>query len=180
MIKGMEISIAPHIRDCQMSSLARRYYSLGSWRPLKGFKMIWLVRLRTVLENTPVEVTKKPVVKKIGDKLHVFGYQKEVNWWSTTVDFAESYERVSGIELQGGNRVLSGGGIFDEGKLVGVHQNGCSWKTERRHSSHPAQLNGSRTTCRNFKCETKQTWKRKKNRWRKTKRGINRSWTWNP
>ena len=83
---------------------------------LKGFKNdLALVRLRTVLENTPVEVTKKPVVKKIGDKLHVFGYPEgKLNpIVNTTVDFAEPYgEGVQGIGYQGGKPGASGGGIF--------------------------------------------------------------------
>ena len=67
------------------------------------------MRLRTVLENTPVEVTKKPVVKKIGDKLHVFGYPEgKLNpIVNATVDFAEPYgEGVQGIGYQGGNQAL--------------------------------------------------------------------------
>ena len=39
---------------------------------LKGYKNdLALVRLRTVLENAPVEVTEKPVVKKVGDKVNM-------------------------------------------------------------------------------------------------------------
>ena len=67
------------------------------------------MRLRTVLENTPVEVTKKPVVKKIGDKLHVFGYPEgKLNpIVNTTVDFAEPYgEGVQGLVTKEENRVL--------------------------------------------------------------------------
>lgn len=112
---------------------------------LKGFKNdLALVRLRTVLENTPVEVTKKPVVKKIGDKLHVFGYPEgKLNpIVNTTVDFAEPYgEGVQGIGYQGGKPGASGGGIFDtEGKLVGVHQNGVVGKRSGGILFSPAQL----------------------------------------
>lgn len=112
---------------------------------LKGFKNdLALVRLRTVLENTPVEVTKKPVVKKIGDKLHVFGYPegKLEPIVNTTVDFAEPYgEGVQGIGYQGGKPGASGGGIFDtEGKLVGVHQNGVVGKRSGGILFSPAQL----------------------------------------
>ena len=112
---------------------------------LKGFKNdLALVRLRTVLENTPVEVTKKPVVKKIGDKLHVFGYPEgKLNpIVNTAVDFAEPYgEGVQGIGYQGGKPGASGGGIFDtEGKLVGVHQNGVVGKRSGGILFSPAQL----------------------------------------
>ncbi|MGS4870069.1 SpGH101 family endo-alpha-N-acetylgalactosaminidase [Streptococcus sp. Z556] len=112
---------------------------------LKGFKNdLALVRLRTVLENTPVEVTKKPVVKKIGDRLHVFGYPegKLEPIVNTTVDFAEPYgEGVQGIGYQGGKPGASGGGIFDtEGKLVGVHQNGVVGKRSGGILFSPAQL----------------------------------------
>ena len=112
---------------------------------LKGYKNdLALVRLRTVLENTPVEVTKKPVVKKIGDKLHVFGYPEgKLNpIVNTTVDFAEPYgEGVQGIGYQGGKPGASGGGIFDtEGKLVGVHQNGVVGQRSGGILFSPAQL----------------------------------------
>ena len=70
---------------------------------LKGYKNdLALVRLRTVLENAPVEVTEKPVVKKVGDKVNMFGYPagKLAPVINTAVDFAESYgEGVQGVGL---------------------------------------------------------------------------------
>ena len=44
---------------------------------LKGYKNdLAIVKLRTPLANAPVEVTEKPATTKVGDKVHVFGYQR--------------------------------------------------------------------------------------------------------
>ena len=112
---------------------------------LKGYKNdLALVRLRTVLENAPAEVTEKPAVKKVGDKLHVFGYPtgKLSPVLNTTVELVESYgEGVKGIGYQGSHPGASGGGIFDtEGKLVGVHQNGVVGQRSGGILFSPAQL----------------------------------------
>ena len=112
---------------------------------LKGYKNdLALVRLRTVLENAPVEVTEKPVVKKVGDKVNMFGYPagKLAPVINSTVDFAESYgEGVQGVGYQGGKPGASGGGIFDtDGKLIGVHQNGVEGVRSGGILFSPAQL----------------------------------------
>ena len=112
---------------------------------LKGYKNdLALVRLRTVLENAPVEVTEKPVVKKVGDKVNMFGYPagKLSPVINTAVDFAESYgEGVQGVGYQGGQPGASGGGIFDtDGKLIGVHQNGVVGVRSGGILFSPAQL----------------------------------------
>ena len=112
---------------------------------LKGYKNdLALVRLRTVLENAPVEVTEKPVVKKVGDKVNMFGYPagKLAPVINTAVDFAESYgEGVQGVGYQGGQPGASGGGIFDtDGKLIGVHQNGVVGVRSGGILFSPAQL----------------------------------------
>ena len=112
---------------------------------LKGYKNdLALVRLRTVLENAPVEVTEKPVVKKVGDKVNMFGYPagKLAPVINSTVDFAESYgEGVQGVGYQGGQPGASGGGIFDtDGKLIGVHQNGVVGVRSGGILFSPAQL----------------------------------------
>ena len=112
---------------------------------LKGYKNdLALVRLRTVLENAPVEVTEKPVVKKVGDKVNVFGYPagKLAPVINSAVDFAESYgEGVQGVGYQGGQPGASGGGIFDtDGKLIGVHQNGVVGVRSGGILFSPAQL----------------------------------------
>ena len=112
---------------------------------LKGYKNdLALVRLRTVLENAPVEVTEKPVVKKVGDKVNMFGYPagKLAPVINSTVDFAESYgEGVQGVGYQGGKPGASGGGIFDtDGKLIGVHQNGVEGIRSGGILFSPAQL----------------------------------------
>ena len=112
---------------------------------LKGYKNdLALVRLRTVLENAPVEVTEKPVVKKVGDKVNMFGYPagKLAPVVNTAVDFAESYgEGVQGVGYQGGQPGASGGGIFDtDGKLIGVHQNGVVGVRSGGILFSPAQL----------------------------------------
>ena len=112
---------------------------------LKGYKNdLALVRLRTVLENAPVEVTEKPVVKKVGDKVNMFGYPagKLSPVINSAVDFAESYgEGVQGVGYQGGQPGASGGGIFDtDGKLIGVHQNGVVGVRSGGILFSPAQL----------------------------------------
>ena len=112
---------------------------------LKGYKNdLALVRLRTVLENAPVEVTEKPVVKKVGDKFNMFGYPagKLAPVINSAVDFAESYgEGVQGVGYQGGQPGASGGGIFDtDGKLIGVHQNGVVGVRSGGILFSPAQL----------------------------------------
>ena len=112
---------------------------------LKGYKNdLALVRLRTVLENAPVEVTEKPVVKKVGDKVNMFGYPagKLAPVINTAVDFTESYgEGVQGVGYQGGQPGASGGGIFDtDGKLIGVHQNGVVGVRSGGILFSPAQL----------------------------------------
>ncbi|CAM1671204.1 Endo-alpha-N-acetylgalactosaminidase [Streptococcus mitis] len=112
---------------------------------LKGYKNdLALVRLRTVLENAPVEVTEKPVVKKVGDKVNMFGYPagKLSPVINRAVDFAESYgEGVQGVGYQGGQPGASGGGIFDtDGKLIGVHQNGVVGVRSGGILFSPAQL----------------------------------------
>ena len=112
---------------------------------LKGYKNdLALVRLRTVLENAPVEVTEKPVVKKVGDKVNMFGYPagKLAPVINSDVDFAESYgEGVQGVGYQGGQPGASGGGIFDtDGKLIGVHQNGVVGVRSGGILFSPAQL----------------------------------------
>ena len=112
---------------------------------LKGYKNdLALVRLRTVLENAPVEVTEKPVVKKVGDRVNMFGYPagKLAPVINTAVDFAESYgEGVQGVGYQGGQPGASGGGIFDtDGKLIGVHQNGVVGVRSGGILFSPAQL----------------------------------------
>ena len=112
---------------------------------LKGYKNdLALVRLRTVLENAPVEVTEKPVVKKVGDKVNMFGYPagKLAPVINTAVDFSESYgEGVQGVGYQGGQPGASGGGIFDtDGKLIGVHQNGVVGVRSGGILFSPAQL----------------------------------------
>ena len=112
---------------------------------LKGYKNdLALVRLRTVLENAPVEVTEKPVVKKVGDKVNMFGYPagKLAPVINSTVDFAESYgEGVQGVGYQGGQPGASGGGIFDtDGKLIGVQQNGVVGVRSGGILFSPAQL----------------------------------------
>ena len=112
---------------------------------LKGYKNdLALVRLRTVLENAPVEVAEKPVVKKVGDKVNMFGYPagKLAPVINSAVDFAESYgEGVQGVGYQGGQPGASGGGIFDtDGKLIGVHQNGVVGVRSGGILFSPAQL----------------------------------------
>ena len=112
---------------------------------LKGYKNdLALVSLRTVLENAPVEVTEKPVVKKVGDKVNMFGYPagKLAPVINSAVDFAESYgEGVQGVGYQGGQPGASGGGIFDtDGKLIGVHQNGVVGVRSGGILFSPAQL----------------------------------------
>ena len=112
---------------------------------LKGYKNdLALVRLRTVLENAPVEVTEKPIVKKVGDKVNMFGYPagKLAPVINAAVDFAEPYgEGVQGVGYQGGKPGASGGGIFDtDGKLIGVHQNGVEGVRSGGILFSPAQL----------------------------------------
>ena len=112
---------------------------------LKGYKNdLAIVKLRTPLANAPVEVTEKPATTKVGDKVHVFGYPKgELDpILNTTVEDINNHgEGVRGISYQGSEPGASGGGIFDEnGKLIGIHQNGVSGKRSGGILFSPAQL----------------------------------------
>lgn len=112
---------------------------------LKGYKNdLAIVKLRTPLANAPVEVTDKPATTKVGDKVHVFGYPKgELDpILNTTVEDINNHgEGVRGISYQGSEPGASGGGIFDEnGKLIGIHQNGVSGKRSGGILFSPAQL----------------------------------------
>lgn len=112
---------------------------------LKGYKNdLAIVKLRTPLANAPVEVTEKSATTKVGDKVHVFGYPKgELDpILNTTVEDINNHgEGVRGISYQGSEPGASGGGIFDEnGKLIGIHQNGVSGKRSGGILFSPAQL----------------------------------------
>ena len=112
---------------------------------LKGYKNdLAIVKLRTPLANAPVEVIDKPSTIKVGDKVHVFGYPKgELDpILNTTVEDINNHgEGVRGISYQGSEPGASGGGIFDEnGKLIGIHQNGVSGKRSGGILFSPAQL----------------------------------------
>ena len=112
---------------------------------LKGYKNdLAIVKLRSPLANAPVEVADKPSTIKTGDKVHVFGYPKgELDpILNTTVeDINDHGEGVRGISYQGSEPGASGGGIFDEnGKLIGIHQNGVSGKRSGGILFSPAQL----------------------------------------
>lgn len=112
---------------------------------LKGYKNdLAIVKLRKPLANAPVEVLDKPSTIKVGDKVHVFGYPKgELDpILNTTVEAINNHgEGVRGISYQGSEPGASGGGIFDEnGKLIGIHQNGVSGKRSGGILFSPAQL----------------------------------------
>ena len=112
---------------------------------LKGYKNdLAIVKLRSPLANAPVEVADKPSTIKTGDKVHVFGYPKGVldPILNTTVEAINNHgEGVRGISYQGSEPGASGGGIFDEnGKLIGIHQNGVSGKRSGGILFSPAQL----------------------------------------
>ena len=112
---------------------------------LKGYKNdLAIVKLRTPLANAPVEVAEKPATTKVGDKVHVFGYPKgELDpILNTRVEDINNHgEGVHGISYQGSEPGASGGGIFDEnGKLIGIHQNGVSGKRSGGILFSPAQL----------------------------------------
>ncbi|TMR87392.1 SpGH101 family endo-alpha-N-acetylgalactosaminidase [Streptococcus pseudopneumoniae] len=112
---------------------------------LKGYKNdLAIVKLRTPLANAPVEVTEKPATTKVGDKVHVFGYPKgELDpILNTRVEDINNHgEGVRGISYQGSEPGASGGGIFDEnGKLIGIHQNGVVGSRSGGILFSPAQL----------------------------------------
>ena len=112
---------------------------------LKGYKNdLAIVKLRTPLANAPVEVTDKPATTKVGDKVHVFGYPtgKLSPILNTTVEDINNHgEGVRGISYQGSEPGASGGGIFDEnGKLIGIHQNGVVGSRSGGILFSPAQL----------------------------------------
>ena len=112
---------------------------------LKGYKNdLAIVKLRSPLANAPVEVTDQPAKTKVGDKVHVFGYPtgKLSPILNTTVEVLNDYgEGVRGISYQGSEPGASGGGIFDEnGKLIGVHQNGVVGIRSGGILFSPAQL----------------------------------------
>ena len=112
---------------------------------LKGYKNdLAIVKLRKPLANAPVEVLDKPSTIKVGDKVHVFGYPKGKldPILNTTVEAINNHgEGVRGISYQGSEPGASGGGIFDEnGKLIGIHQNGVSGKRSGGILFSPAQL----------------------------------------
>ena len=65
----------------------------------------------------------------VNDKLNVYGYPKGeyTHLKNTTVEMEQKYaNNTYGVQYQGGNPGMSGGGIFNaNGEVIGVHQNGA-------------------------------------------------------
>ena len=65
----------------------------------------------------------------VNDKLNVYGYPKGeyTHLKDTTVEMEQKYaNNTYGVQYQGGNPGMSGGGIFNsKGEVIGLHQNGA-------------------------------------------------------
>ena len=65
----------------------------------------------------------------VNDKLNVYGYPKGeyTHLKNTTVEMEQKYaNNTYGVQYQGGNPGMSGGGIFNsKGEVIGLHQNGA-------------------------------------------------------
>ena len=96
----------------------------------KGFIYdLAVIKLPESLERKHVNLVDNYSKVNVHDKLNVHGYPggKYTHLKDTTVEMEQKYaNNTYGVQYQGGNPGMSGGGIFNaNGEVIGVHQNGA-------------------------------------------------------
>ena len=96
----------------------------------KGFIYdLAVIKLPATTDREHVELVKNYTKVNLNDKLNVHGYPggKYTHLKDATVEMEQEYaNNTYGVQYQGGNPGMSGGGIFNaNGKVIGVHQNGA-------------------------------------------------------
>ena len=96
----------------------------------KGFIYdLAVIKLPQSLERKHVNLVENYSKVNVYDKLNVHGYPggKYTHLKDTTVEMEQKYaNNTYGVQYQGGNPGMSGGGIFNaNGEVIGVHQNGA-------------------------------------------------------
>ena len=96
----------------------------------KGFIYdLAVIKLPTTTDREHVELVKNYTKVNLNDKLNVHGYPggKYTHLKDARVEMEQEYaNNTYGVQYQGGNPGMSGGGIFNaNGEVIGVHQNGA-------------------------------------------------------
>ena len=96
----------------------------------KGFIYdLAVIKLPETTGREHVELVKNYTKVNLNDKLNVHGYPagKYTHLKDATVEMEQEYaNNTYGVQYQGGNPGMSGGGIFNaNGEVIGVHQNGA-------------------------------------------------------
>lgn len=96
----------------------------------KGFIYdLAVIKLPETTGREHVELVKNYSKVNLNDKLNVHGYPggKYTHLKDTTVEMEQKYaNNTYGVQYQGGNPGMSGGGIFNsKGEVIGLHQNGA-------------------------------------------------------
>ena len=96
----------------------------------KGFIYdLAVIKLPETTVREHVELVKNYTKVNLNDKLNVRGYPagKYTHLKDATVEMEQEYaNNTYGVQYQGGNPGMSGGGIFNaNGEVIGVHQNGA-------------------------------------------------------
>ena len=96
----------------------------------KGFIYdLAVIKLPETTDRKHVDLVKNYTKVNLNDKLNVHGYPagKYTHLKDTTVEMEQKYaNNTYGVQYQGGNPGMSGGGIFNaNGEVIGVHQNGA-------------------------------------------------------
>ena len=96
----------------------------------KGFIYdLAVIKLPQSLERKHVNLVENYSKVNVYDKLNVHGYPggKYTHLKDTTVEMEQKYaNNTYGVQYQGGNPGMSGGGIFNsKGEVIGLHQNGA-------------------------------------------------------
>ena len=96
----------------------------------KGFIYdLAVIKLPATTDREHVELVKNYTKVNLNDKLNVHGYPggKYTHLKDARVEMEQEYaNNTYGVQYQGGNPGMSGGGIFNaNGKVIGVHQNGA-------------------------------------------------------
>lgn len=96
----------------------------------KGFIYdLAVIKLPETTDREHVELVKNYSKVNLNDKLNVHGYPagKYTHLKDATVEMEQEYaNNTYGVQYQGGNPGMSGGGIFNaNGEVIGVHQNGA-------------------------------------------------------
>ena len=96
----------------------------------KGFIYdLAVIKLPETTSREHVDLVKNYTKVNLNDKLNVHGYPggEYTHLKDTTVEMEQKYaNNTYGVQYQGGNPGMSGGGIFNaNGEVIGVHQNGA-------------------------------------------------------